>query len=474
MRLGKTTLIHFSTQIGKSLAGFIATLAIARFLGPSTLGTYAIAVATIFWITIPATAYKEAIKKRVSEGSEQGAYLSAGIIWNIGISVVAASGILLFASSVNEYVGAEISELIAVLLVANIGLKTVQGGLEGEKQVAVTGILETIERIIRTGAQLGFIFAGYAISGLVIGHVISLWIATILGVFLFNVTPQFPRNTHFHRLWTFARYSWLGSLKTRSFAWMDTVVLALFAVQTSLIGIYEVTWTLASTLAIISISVKTTLFPELSELAVEDEYRRIQHYLNEGLVFTGIFGIPGLFGAAVIGPRLLKIYRPEFKAGAIILLILIIARLFAAYESQFLGLINAVDRPDIAFRINVVFIAVNLVLNVLLIHLYGWYGAALATAISAGISLVLGYYALSTLIGKPSIPFTEFARQVFASLVMVAVVIGIEPLLTANHYTTVGLVIVGGGVYSLVIVGISPRVRQKAVGLFSNLMSASS
>ena len=245
---------------------------------------------------------------------------------------------------------------------------------------------------------------------------------------------------------------------------MDTIVLAFF-VPSALIGIYEVSWTLASTLALVSMSVRQTLFPELSELSVEENYDRVHHYLNEGLVFTGVFAIPGLFGAAVIGPEILKIYRPEFTRGATILLVLIVARTVAAFGAQFLSAINAVDRPDIAFRINLVFVVSNVVLNVVLISQFGWYGAAAATALSATITLTLGYLALASIIGRPESPYQEIAHEFGASLVMAGTVYALAGAVPGSHYATVALVLVGGTVYAAVLVALSTRVRQKAVAL---------
>ncbi|WP_135535165.1 oligosaccharide flippase family protein [Halostella pelagica] len=464
MRLGRTTLIHFASQVGVSLAGFAATFAIARVLGASGLGTYAVAVALLFWLNIPASAVGSAVNKRVSEGSDRGSYLTVGFLLNAAVAATVAVGIVAFGEQVNDYVGASVSGLVAALVVGNVAMITVIGALNGQKRVAQTGILRSVERVGRTGFQVALILLGYKLTGLLVGHAVSLAAAAVLGVFLFEVRPARPTRKHVRRLAEYARYSWLGTIKTRAFGWMDTIVLAFF-VPSALIGIYEVSWTLASTLALVSNSVQKTLFPELSELSVEENYDRVHHYINEGLVFTGVFAIPGLFGAAVIGPRLLKIYRPEFTRGATILLVLIVARTLAAFGAQFLSAINAIDRPDVAFRINLVFVVSNVVLNVGLISQFGWYGAAIATALSATITLVLGYFALTSLIGRPDVPYREMAHQFGASLVMTGAVYALAGVVPGSHYATVALVLVGGAVYGATLVVLSTRVRQKAVAL---------
>ena len=70
-----------------------------------------------------------------------------------------------------------------------------------------------------------------------------------------------------------------------------------FFVSPSLIGIYEVAWGLGSMLAVISTSVRTTLFPEISDLSAQEE--EISHYLKEGLTFSGILVVPGFFSSVV-------------------------------------------------------------------------------------------------------------------------------------------------------------------------------
>lgn len=466
MRLGRTAFLHFLSQVVVSVSGFAATFAIARLGGADVLGVYAVAVALTFWLNIPSTAVGDALTKRLSEAGDSRGVIATALLMNGILAAVIAVVLLAARPFVVSYIGSSVGGLVAALVVSNIGLVTVVAVLNGEKRVSSSGGIKALERVVRSGIHIGAVVAGFGVAALVAGHVVATLLAVVVGTVLSTVALGRPSRERGRDLLSYARYAWLGKLKTRAFGWMDTVVLAVF-VSPTLIGVYEVSWNLASLFALVAVSVQTTLFPEMSELSGrEDSQERIHHYLNEGLVFAGVFIIPGLFGAAVLGRRVLRIYGPEFTQGVGVLVLLVVARLLAVYGEQFLNAVNAVDRPDIAFRINLAFVGLNLVLNVALIATFGWLGAAVATLLSGGVTAVLSYWGLVAVIGSPDLPYGEFGRQVGASGVMAGAVLLLRRVVPGSQYATVGLVFVGVAVYVVCLLGVSPRVRGK----FENLV----
>lgn len=470
MRLGRTTVIHFSAQTAVTVAGFVGTFAIAYLLGAGELGRYAVAVALgYFWLSIPAEAVTSAITKRMSEGDSPGEFLAAGFALN-GLLGIGLGGLIYglgaafaaFLRPTNVFVRilSQFNAEIAVLLVGGVAFKSVLAGLVGQKKVAHQGVVKAVERVVRTTLQVVLMLLGYSVTGLILGHAFSLVITGGGGLLLYAVRPAMPGRSHFRRLLAFARYSWLGSLKSRTFGWMDVIVLSFF-VNSSLIGIYEAAWGLASMLGMVNASIRDTLFPELSELSTDGNVERIQHFLNEGLVFSGTFVIPGLFGASVIGQRVLRIYGPDFGQGALVLVILVLAYVVEVYGSQFVSVINAIDRPDVAFRTNQLFIVANLILNVVLVWQFGWHGAAVATACSIALWTTVGYWSLTHHLGRPTMPSREIAQEVVASVIMAGVILVAEPFAPRNRFGTVVLVFFGAGIYVVVLLAISNRIRQK-------------
>lgn len=469
MRLGKTAFVHFISQILLSISGFIATLVIARLLGADTLGKYSLVVAMLFWLSIPTTAIASAVKKRISEGGEQSEYLTSGIGINGVIVFVTVLCILTARDFIDGYVGAPVYTYLIVLYTGQVIFRFVLEVLEGRKKVANSGILKASERVVRAGMQVTLIVLGFELAGILTGHVISLLIASVVGAFIYvDIRPRIPSRGHISKLYSFGRYSWIGMVRGRAFGWTDTLVLGFF-VSSALIGIYEVAWTVGAILMLLNKSIRKTLFPEFSDLGTDSAYDQIYQYLNDGLVFVGLFMIPGLFGAIVVGPRVLGIYGSEFTSGGLIFVILIVARIFIAYSSQFVAVINGIDRPDVTFKINLVIILLNVVLNVVLIAAFGWIGAAIATMTSGVAWFTLSYRALSGLIRPPPIPFREIVYQLLASFLMAACIFLLKPFVPGGESSTVGLVGLGALIYITLLLSLSTRTRNKTLSLVSTL-----
>jgi O-antigen/teichoic acid export membrane protein len=306
--------------------------------------------------------------------------------------------------------------------------------------------------------QVVLVLSGFGIAGAFAGYVVGAIVAIAIGAYFVEVPRRKPSRRDVFRLRSYAQFSWLSSIKGRTFMSMDTIILAVF-VSNSLIAVYEVAWNLASLFAIFGESIRQTLFPEMSKLSSEGSSDdEIAGLLRVSLAYAGLFIIPGLVGAAIVGDVVLTVYGSGFETGYYILLILTFARLLYGYMGQFLTTIDAIDRPDLTFRINAVFVAVNLLLNVLLTWQFGWYGAAAATTASAGIGLLLGYYYANRVVDVV-VPIAEIGKQCLAAGIMAGVVFLGRAVIGGSLPIVVVLVGVGAGVYFVTLFGLSQEFR---------------
>jgi O-antigen/teichoic acid export membrane protein len=467
MRLGQTSIIYFASRLVASVVGFVGTLYVARQIGAAPLGIYNLGISLVSWLAIVGQiGVSGAISKRVSEGEERPEYAVAGAVLIGVLFAVVAVGVVLFRGRIDAYVGYPATGFVLLILLLTLLYAIVNSLLSGLHLVHIRGILSAVRTATRSGSQIVAVFVGFGVAGLFWGHVAGVALVFVVGLYVVarNLSSvAVPRRRHFRSLADFAKYSWLGSLQSRMFNYTDIIVLGFF-VSSSFIGIYSVAWNVAQFLILFSGSLRSTLFPEISELSAQHDPQATADIVEQSLTYGGLFLIPGVFGGAILGERILRIYGPEFTQGELVLFVLIVANLFMGYQSQLLNALSAVDRPDLSFRVNAVFVGMNLAANVGLIYLYGWLGAAVATAVSVAVSLVLAYRYLSAVVTF-SLPVGEIGRQVVAALVMAGVVgagLRIENTYRAvgHNFATVLLLVGGGaGVYFAALLVVSGRFR---------------
>ncbi len=472
MRLGQTSLVVFASRLLGSALSFLAMLYFARTLGAEAFGVYGLVLTVVAWLKLGGSmGIGSALTKRISEGDEQGAFLSAGLVSVLGFGLVASLAVVVgkglleaYIGSFETYVAVSVVWVVVGLLLIRLFYTVVMNVLEGERKVHVAAVLDPIKFGTRSVIQIGLLLAGFGLAGMLIGYAIGGILIGLLGVAYVAVPLRRPARRHFRSLYEYARYSWLGTLKTRSFNDLDVLLLGVF-VNEALVGIYLAAWNVSKFLDLFSGAIESTLFPEISRHAERGDAEATRGLIEDSLTFAGLIVVPGLFGGLLVGERLLAVYGPEFREGTTVLGLLLLGVLLYAYQKQLLNALNAIDRPDVSFRINLVFLATNATLNIVLIRQYGIVGAAVATVASVCVGVSLSYAALRGLVAF-TMPIREIGRQLIAAGVMAIVVLGARE---AGEGTVVGavneafvilLVGLGAGVYVLVLLAISTTFRD--------------
>lgn len=461
MKLGQISVINFLSQMGASAIGFVATVFITQIFGSEIFGTYMLIVAVVIWLkTIAIMGVRTAVVKRVSEKGEQGAYVVAGTLVLLAVLCVLSSLLVLARTHVDSYLGVNATLAVIALTWAGALFSLITGVLHGRHRVHHASLLRPLNTGVRSVIQIAAVVFSFGLTGLLFGYWAGAIVAAIVGLLLlWDTEIRRPNRRHFARILSYARYAWLGTLSSQTFTSMDTVVLGFF-VGSSLIGIYEASWNLASMLAVFGVAIAQTLYPEISSISSNDNMAAINDLLSKGFQYAGLFLIPGFVGSIVVGDLVLFVYGSEFPRGHAVLVLLVLSRLIYAYADQLLTALNGIDRPDLAFRINGAFVAANLSLNAVLVWQFGWTGAAIATVLSGAIALSLSVQSIKTQIESFRIPLGELTRQSAAALVMGAFVFGIRLLLWDSLLVGIGLVFVGAVVYIGLLASISDTFRR--------------
>lgn len=435
MRLGQTSLVFFFSRIASSLLGFVAMVYFARELGASTLGVYFLVLAVVSWLTITGKAgVMSAVTKRVSEGDDKSRYVIAGIVMVSVIFLIVSVVFYLARDFVTSYLGQFPYQYVLLLFGAQLSYSYAGAVIRGDHLVHFQSILGVFQTVIRVGLQIILVVIGFGAIGLIIAEAVSILFAMGIGVLLLivyfdrSLKLHSPQKNHFASLLEYAKYSWLGRLKGSTYNMMDKLVLGVF-VSTGLVGIYSICWNISSVLALFGKSLSNSFFPEMSRLSNEGDMDTVGDHLEEVLAYSGLFVIPGFVGAVVLGSGILSIYGPEFQRGSFILIILVGSTVLHSYHKQLVNTMNAVDRPDLSFRVNVYFVVTNVALNIVLVYTFGWIGAAVATLLSVFVAGTIAYHLIGSIV-QFSVPYWEVGRQVTAATIMGVAIVPTNRLLS--------------------------------------------
>lgn len=458
MKHGRTAIVNFLSRFGMTIAGFVATVTLTNLLGKDTYGAYVVVISVLAWVSIAGNlGIAPALRKRLSESTE-GNFVVSGLGMQLVLYLVVASALWTVRGPLNTYLGVEATNVLIALLGVKLLVKIAQAILEGQHLVHIASVISPVEMIARSAVQVALVVLGFDLYGAFFGYFVGAVVAAAVGAYFVRFNVSVPSKEDVFQLTSYAKFSWFAQVKGRAFLSMDTIILAFF-VTNGVIAVYEVAWNVASMLAIFGSSIARTLFPEISETSSESsDYEGVSEYLRLGLAYSGLFLIPGLVGGALVGDVVLTIYGDGFDTGYYILLILTFARLLYAYQMQFMSTIDAIDRPDITFRINTAFVGSNVVLNVLLVWQYGWYGAAVATTFSAAVSLLLAYRSIRRFV-TVDLPYRPVAKQFLSVVPMAGVVLVGREFVGSSLPVVIVLVGIGAVIYFASLVTFSREFR---------------
>lgn len=463
MNLARSSVRLFLAKILAAGLGFIGITYFARELGASQMGIFFLFQALLGMLAIPADfGLRGAVEKRISEGESRGAFLSSAILLKVIPIVVLVLVILLFQSSINGYLGADLAVFLAFAIVLQEAAQLAVVVLKGELRVGETAVLNVVRQVTWVGGGALLIGYGYGVDALIYSLLAGLVAMLTWGWFKSSVTLGRPSLDHGHSLFDYGKYNVISSIGGYFYSWMDVAIIGLFLTQAD-VGAYEVAWRVTSVTMLFSGAIAATIFPQVSQWDADDATDRIESVIHNAITPSLILVIPAFFGIFVFSREILGLlFGPEFTIASVVLVILAGEKILQAMHVILGRALQGVDRPDLAARATVISVVLNLVLNVVLILWIGIVGAAIATTVSFAVNTILHGRYLSRFVAI-DLPYAELGWCVCSSTVMALVLLGVEVQFNIDTLPKL-LVIIGFGatVYSVCILLFTP-IRAKVI-----------
>jgi O-antigen/teichoic acid export membrane protein len=464
------SLIAFSSSIGVTVIGFFATIYIAHNAGAAALGGFflLLAYAGIIGLFTDGGVSGAALQ-RISEGESQNEYFSAHAA--VRVILLAASLTILLAAR-PLFVDLNQSGLFLWLLGALV-VTTVAGiistGVYGGGKVGILQIADLANNVVRVIVQVIAVYFGYSVGGLAAG-----FIAGIVAGLLINIRVLSMKIVRFGRrniqgLLSFSGWAFVTGLTGALLGYADTILVGYF-LSNSEIGMYKTSFQLATIALFVMVALRTALYPKIAAWMKAGETGSVETALSRAITYSLALAVPAAFGAWVLGSSLLYyLYGAPFVAAGPALSLLFMVELITVFLSLETMCLGALNMPKSVFLVTAIGAASTILLDLLLIPLYGITGAALALLLGTGIFALAAHHVLKKRI-QVRIEKKPVISIVVSSLVMAVCVSAYQYIIhDMNVFLIAGAVVVGILIYSLLLMrfdkGIRDEVRDMVTGL---------
>ena len=466
----RQSIVSLIWQIALTFIGFLSTMYFAQTLGAGVLGAYFLFLA--YFVTIGFATdggFNEAAIKRISEGEETDAYFSAYFVLRSVFLIVVVLAFITFRGyfvDLNEG-GTLIWLLLA--LIASVLYGSVSSGIKGCGKIGIYTTGNFINNISRIIVQVIAVFLGFEVAGLAGGFVVGLLVGFIVQVRFLDL--RFARFgwRHIKSLSKFSMWVFLISSGMIVFSTADTIMIGYY-LNNADVGVYRIVLQLTSLAAFTTTTLRLTLFPKVSRWSKTNETDLIEESLSRALTYSLILAVPIFVGGILLGDKMLYyFYGAEFAKGYNTMLVLFVVQIINVFQYLFTTYLIALDRPKKLFKIIVVAVAANVLLNVILIPVIGIIGAAVATLVTMGLFSVLAQRALSSII-TIRVEFESLLNILKASVVMLLVVGGYRFLVsTSNMWLLLGAVMLGVITYVICVLKFDRKIYEELKGIMMQM-----
>ena len=427
---------------------FLYKVVVARYLSPAGYGLLFLGFAvTGFAVTISRLGFAQAFQKFIPEYRTKGSPEKVRGLIFLGLTITLIVG-LLFTFSVYF-----LSEKISVTLFGTHELIPVLRTLSfAVPAYAVTYLFFSLflsfkkpkegvflETVVRAGLTLVLtgivIFLGGDLHDVCYVYVLSFVAAAVVGLFILDtrIFPATKKGFHieYSRIVSFSvPLIFVGFLR-EIMHWSDSFFIGHFSGE-YYVGLYNAAHPVAYILLLVILSLNSLFFPVASELYTKGntkDLREVYITLTRWIfmVTFPLFLLLGFFAEDFLTVLFGANYSPAHNA----LLILC----FGTFVNAFFGavgvLLQVYEKQNFIFKVQFMAAVLNVILNTLLIPVYGIEGAACATAASMIFWNVAYFFKVKRIL-KIQYDFNYYKRYVCAAFGSLLLVYGIYQLFTQH------------------------------------------
>jgi len=458
----------------------IASILIARLLGPENYGLYTIAlIAPSFFIALcdlgisPALIRFSAHFHSKSKDRKVAGLIQAGIIFKFISSLILSLILLLLSESIATWVfrRQDLGLLIrftSLYLVGQAIFETLNYIFIGLDKTENSGLLMNIQAITKIVASVLLIIFGLGAIGAILGLGLSFLLAAVIGVtvLLLRICPSLYSHNpgenvdFFQALRLMIPYGmplYLSHIIFSLLTQYQGFILALFVSNTE-IGNYKTAMNFSVLITLLSYPIASSLFPAFSKLSIKKDRNMVEKMFKLSVKYTSLLLIPASLAVAVLSKELIyTLYGPQYQLAPSYLALYILSFLCSGLGMVVVSnFFNGQGDTPATLRMSLVNLGLSLPLALILTFLYGVSGlvtSVLATQLlSSTYGLFLAHKKYAVTVDRVSSLRTGVAA--LSSALLVYIFIALAPI-----SIPILKLAVGGSIYVASFLAFAPLLK---------------
>ncbi|HVL49619.1 MAG TPA: oligosaccharide flippase family protein [Candidatus Thermoplasmatota archaeon] len=400
-----------------AVLGVAAAVVAARFLGPAGLGVVALGFMLLEFLSafdnLPTAAFIREYSiapERRKVATAFAAKLGLGLVTTV--VVLALSPLIASLLDIPIIVPAGFALIPTVAAFGSVAI----AAREARRDNLRRNVPGTVERLVTLALYVLILVVPALPYSPVALFVAATVTASVVGsAAAFLVAPPFdPREADWREARAYLSFglrTQTVSLLEKTVFWIDILLIDILLGNHATTGLYRAAYSVMAYLPMVAGVVTIMLYPALSEAfghGRKDEFART---FSLGFFYGLAIAIPGAL-VALLFPEfiVLTLFGPGFEGAAPLLAGLAPVAVLAVAMIPFSVSFPAMNRPDLALRLGLVMVVVNVPLDLVLIPVMGPVGAIVATA--AAFLAGLGFALYATLRVGGRAPSLAHVREV--------------------------------------------------------------
>ena len=428
------------STIATKVLSLIYLIFVARYLGDTGFGQYSFVFALLsFFVVFTAFGMDALIIREVAKDkSKSSAFLINSSVLKTLLCLSSWAVLLVLAFFLNKPPEIKIGiMIIGFCLLPDSLVKTAKAVFSGHEKMEYNTFIEVIYRLAIVAVGIFFIKYDYGIVGLFSVPLFASFGVFILTIFLYvkkigGIELSFDIGLLRYLLKTSYAFALTGVF-VAIYHRIDAVMLS-FMKGDAPVGWYSAAYGLTESLLFIPAALVSAAFPVLSRFFNEskDDFQRAYRKLFQFLL---LFALPIAIGITILAePIVSLIYKAEFSNAVPALRALVWATAFMFLNTVMSSTLYAANRQKTVAGLTAILVAVNILLNLILIPRYSHVGASWATVMTEMVGFGYCYWFIAQHLCKNNVRVL-FLKALLSSFVMALFLL----MATLNLFLLIGL-----------------------------------